>query len=251
MRIVAWFSCGVASAVATKLTLAAHPTDEVAIARCVVTNEHPDNDRFAADCEMWFGRPVINLRSTEYADCWEVWERRRYLNGIAGAPCTLEMKKRVRQDFERTWCPDRQAFGFTAEERKRADRFRLQNPDVALDTPLIRAGLTKQDCAAMVDRAGIALPAMYGLGFANNNCRTCVKARSPGYWSLVRRVFPEDFARMATLSREIGWTPCRASDDGPIWLDELNPAHPAQDDSPDIECSLLCVLAELTWREPA
>ena len=173
-RIVSWFSAGAASAVATKLILAQHPT--ALVARCIVTNEHADNDRFAADCARWFGREIIEVRSAEYADCWDVWERRRYLNGIAGAPCTLEMKKRPRQDFERTHDIDGQAFGFTIEERKRADRFRKQNPDVRLLTPLIDAGLSKPDCMGMLDRAGIALPAMYALGFANNNCRTCVKA---------------------------------------------------------------------------
>lgn len=243
-RIAVWFSCGVASAVAAKLTLAAHPNDRVAIVRCIVPNEHEDNDRFAADCERWFGKPILSRRSTEYTDCWDVWIRRRYLNGIAGAPCTLEMKKRVRQDFERSWHPDMQVFGFTAEEGKRAARFRQQNPEAALDTPLIRAGLTKEDCAGLISRAGIAIPAMYGLGFANNNCKTCVKARSPGYWALVRREFPADFARMASLSRLIGWTPCRAGDDSPIWLDDLPADQPAQDDSPDIECSLLCAIAE-------
>jgi hypothetical protein len=250
-RVVSWFSCGGASAVATKLMLAEFPDADVVIARCVVANEHEDNDRFAADCEVWFGRSVLNLRSADYADCWDVWERRRYLNGHNGAPCTLEMKKAVRQQFERDWLPDLQVFGFTAEERKRAARFREQNPDVRLVTPLISAGLTKEDCAGMLDRAGIRLPAMYGLGFANNNCKTCVKARSPGYWALVRREFPADFARMAELSRSIGWTPCRASDDSPIWLDELPADWPAQDDSPDIECSLMCFLAEQRTKEPA
>lgn len=250
-RIVVWFSCGVASAVAAKLTLLAHPADDVVVARCVVTNEHDDNDRFAAGCEKWLGRPILHLRSADYADCWDVWERRRYLNGINGAPCTIEMKKRVRQDFEREWQPDRQAFGFTAEERKRADRFRQQNPEVALDVPLIRAGLTKEDCAGLISRAGIAIPAMYGLGFANNNCRTCVKARSPGYWALVRREFPADFARMASLSRSLRWSPCRAGDDTPIWLDELPATTKPQDDSPNIECSLLCAIAESQIEDSA
>jgi hypothetical protein len=246
-RIVVWFSAGAASAVAAKLTLAAYPADDVVIARCIVTNEHHDNDRFAADCATWFGRPVLELRSADYADAWAVWEKRRYLNGIAGAPCTLEMKKAPRQQFERDWMPHASAFGFTMEERKRADRFREQNPDVRLLTPLIDAGLSKADCMGMLERAGIALPAMYALGFKNNNCVTCVKARSPGYWSLVRREFPGDFARMAALSRDIGWTPCRAGDDTPIWLDELDPAWPAQDDSPGIECSLLCYIAERAY----
>lgn len=248
--IICWFSAGAASAVATKLTLAQRPNDTIIVARCIVANEHPDNDRFAADCERWFGRPVLRIASTKYADCWEVWEKRRYLNGHAGAPCTLEMKKAPRQVLEKEVSPDRQVFGFTHEERKRADRFRVANPEARIIVPLIDAGLTKADCMGILSGAGIKRPAMYDLGFANNNCRGCVKARSPGYWALVRREFPTEYARMAALSRDIGWSPCRAGDDRPIWLDELPKNQKPQDDSPSIECSILCLLAEQDMEAP-
>lgn len=170
-RIVSWFSCGTASAVATKLVVAAYwDTHDIAVARCVVPEEHPDNDRFAAECATWFGRPVISLSSAEYASCHDVWTRRRFMAGPHGAVCTIEMKKAVRWAFEREWKPDLQAFGYTADETDRAERFRDQNPDVRLITPLIEQGLSKQDCHAIVDRAGIELPAMYRLGFNNANC---------------------------------------------------------------------------------
>ncbi len=246
IRVACMFSCGESSAVATKLKMAemrGRP-HELAIVRAIVTNEHADNDRFAADCERWFGHEITNIRSADYGDCWDVWEKRRYLNGHAGAPCTLEMKKAPRQDWEREWLPDVEVFGFTVDEQRRADNYRRQNPEIAIDTPLIRAGLDASDCAAMVQRAGVERPAMYGLGFKHNNCRTCVKARSPGYWAKVRQHFPDDFTRMAALSRELKYTPCRAGDDTPIWLDELAHDTPAVDDSAGIECSLLCYIAE-------
>ena len=52
IRTVSWFSCGAASAVATKLALS---EGEVTIVYCEVIEEHPDNKRFLADCEKWFG----------------------------------------------------------------------------------------------------------------------------------------------------------------------------------------------------
>lgn len=245
MKIAAYFSCGEPSAVTVKVLqseLAAG--DELRIVRCIVPNEHPDNDRFAADCERWFNQEITNLRSEDYADCWEVWEKKRYLSGIAGAPCTVEMKKAPRLAFEAEWNPDVTAFGYTVEEQKRATQFRRQNPEITLDTPLIRAGLSASDCAAIIARAGIERPAMYKLGFKHNNCRTCVKARSPGYWAKVRLHFPDEFARMAKLSRALNWTPCRGSDDTSIWLDELPANAPQVDDSAGIDCSLLCFIAE-------
>lgn len=48
-RTVSWFSCGAASAVATKLAL--NECDDLVIAYCEVAEEHPDNKRFLKDCE--------------------------------------------------------------------------------------------------------------------------------------------------------------------------------------------------------
>jgi hypothetical protein len=243
-RVAALFSCGEPSAVATKVRQAELRRSglpfELAIVRCVVPDEHPDNDRFAAECQAWFGQEIINLKSDEYDDCFDVWEKRRYLNGHKGAPCTVHMKKIPRQEWERIWLPSQHVFGYTHEEADRAKTFRKANPEINLDCPLIRAGLSASDCAGIIQAAGIARPVMYQLGFKHNNCRGCVKARSPRYWALVRHHFPDRFFRLAGICRDVGWTPCRAGDDTPIWLDELPMEMPMEDDSPDIECSLFC-----------
>jgi hypothetical protein len=244
-RIVAWFSCGAASAVACKLLLSRRQIgQEIAIARIWIADEHPDNDRFAADCEAWFGEPIIQITSSDYPNgCFEVWTKRRYMSGIAGAICTTELKKSVRFDFEREWQPDKQAFGFTMEESARAERFRANNPDVRLLTPLIDAGLSKGDCFGLLERAGIALPAMYALGFANNNCIGCVKAQSPRYWNRVRQHFPERFDRIAALADELGAKLVKVNETR-VALSALPVG--ATDDQLEIEaeCSLLCVIAD-------
>jgi hypothetical protein len=53
--MVCRFSCGAASAVATKLTLAEHSAEEVVIINAFIQEEHTDNRRFLADCEKWHG----------------------------------------------------------------------------------------------------------------------------------------------------------------------------------------------------
>lgn len=268
-RTLVWFSAGAASAVAAKLTIAATP-DDLVIAYVDPGSEHPDNERFLADCEEWFGRPIVRLRSDRYADTWQVWEERRYLVGPTGALCTAELKKKVRYGFERP--DDRQVFGYTVEERNRADRFREQNPGVDLVCPLIDHGLTKSDCLAMIDRASIQLPAMYLLGYRNNNCVGCVKG-GMGYWNKIRRDFPDVFDRMAKLERELDHTVLRhdvvvgtetvtepldlsypdeetieversITERQPLWLDELDPDRGSHADEPDMDCSLMCAIAE-------
>lgn len=245
-RLVCWFSAGAASAVATKLALAKYcDTHEIEIARCAVPEEHSDNDRFARDCQEWFGQPILMLRSTEYDSCEDVWTKRKFMSGPHGAPCSIEMKKAVRWIFENAWHPDLQAFGYTIEERKRVDRFRVQNPEVNLINPLIDAGLGKADCHAILDRAGITGPEMYRLGFPNANCIGCVQEQSPRGWNRVRRHFPEVFAARAKMSRELGVKLVKGTSGARErqFLDELDPALDEEDEVPRMDCSLLCYSA--------
>lgn len=240
-RTLVWFSAGAASAVAAKLTIAnTSADDELVIAYTNPGSEHPDNERFIKDCEEWFNYPVVRLRSKKYVDTWQVFEERRFIVSPYGALCTAELKKKVRYDFERP--TDRQVFGYTSEEKHRADRFREQNPGVDLITPLIEHGLTKSDCLAMIDRAGIELPAMYKLGYQNNNCIGCPKG-GMGYWNKIRRDFPDTFLRMALLERHLDATVLR-SKGKPVFLDELDPNRGNHADEPSFECSLLCQIAE-------
>lgn len=51
-RILAWFSAGAASAVATKLTISEYGHSNVTVAYCDTGSEHPDNKRFITDCEQ-------------------------------------------------------------------------------------------------------------------------------------------------------------------------------------------------------
>lgn len=246
-RIVCWFSCGTSSAVATKLTLAKYAaTHDITIARCIVPEEHADNDRFAQDCASWFGQPVVELRSEEYASCEDVWRRERYMSGTGGARCTVEMKKAVRWAFEQQWHPDLQVFGYTVEERKRVERFKVNNPEVRMLLPLIDLGLSKPDVHAIVQRAGLLLPEMYRLGFDNANCRGCVAASSPAYWNRTRRHFPEVFEQRAVLSRDLGVRLVKLGGGTRprLFLDQLDPADMTEDVEPSPECSLLCQIAE-------
>lgn len=248
MRIAFWYSCGVASAVNTKLGLAKYRGEhEIRVLRCVVPEEHPDNDRFAADCQRWFNWPIENIRSEEFTSCDEVWRKRRYMSGIHGAPCTIEMKKAPRWKIESEWAPDLQCFGYTADETGRAQRFQRENPEVNFESLLIAHGLDKEACHAMVERAGLMRPQTYRDGFPNGNCLGCVKNQSAKYWNLTRVVYPEVFQARAALSRELGVRLVKlgAGERERVFLDELDPdAGMAEPMPPAAECSLLCYAAE-------
>lgn len=237
---IAWFSCGAASAVATKLCPEAQPV------YCDTGAEHFDNRRFKKDCERWFGRPVINIASREYTDTWDVWEKTRWLAGIEGARCTTELKVKPRLAYQQPG--NIHVFGYTADaaDVARASRLRANYPELTVKTPLIERGITKAACLSMLERAGIELPVMYKLGFQNNNCIPCVKATSPAYWALIRKRFPDQFDRMAKLSRGLDVRLCRINDERrfideiPLDQDTTNPLQPS--------CDFLCHLAELDMQ---
>lgn len=240
-RTVCWFSAGGPSAVATMIALK-RAKNEVVIVYTDPGSEHADKDRFIADCENWFGQKVVRLQSDKYVDTWDLWSKIRWLNGPGGAACTVQLKKKLRHDFQQA--DDTQVFGYAAEESQRAQRFRDNNPEVNLWTPLIEEGLSSEDCYAIVDRAGIKLPAMILMGYGHSNCVGCVKG-GIGYWNKIRRDFPLTFDRMALLEREIG-----ASCVSGQFLDELDPDRGNYNEEPDIQCSLMCSLASDELIEP-
>lgn len=241
-RIVCWFSCGAASAVATKLAIAENDGQlPLTIAYTEVAEEHPDNKRFLSDCEKWFGVPITILKNEKYnGSIYEVFRKERFLVGPSGAACTRLLKKEVRRKFEKPG--DIQVFGYTSEEQNRADRFIDANNEVRLSTPLIERGLTKQDCLAMLERAGIGLPMMYLLGYKNNNCIGCVKGGA-GYWNKIRQDFPVHFERMARMEEHLGRTVCKTNGKR-IFLRQLPPDAGRYESESSVECGIFCELAE-------
>ena len=171
--IAVWFSCGAASAVAAKKTIEKYPHCTVRVINNPVAEEHEDNQRFLKDVEKWLGVEIEFAKNEKFPDasCETVWEKRKYMAGIAGAPCTLELKKGARQQWENNNHHDWIVLGFTAEEEKRHRRFSLTERDTVLPV-LIEDNITKEDCYNIVHDAGVQLPAIYYLGYPNANCFT-------------------------------------------------------------------------------
>lgn len=244
-RVLSWFSCGDASAVAAKLTVEKHG-DRAEILYCdTFAYEHPDNRRFFDDVQEWLGVEIKVLRSPDYSDIYDVFRRTRWLVGPAGARCTTELKKNVRKAYQRV--DDVHVFGFTADESHRVDRFWKENPELFAEFPLVEQGISKTDCHRIVRDAGIDLPAMYRLGYRNNNCIGCVKGQA-GYWNKIRRDFPEVFWQMARTERELNAAINKRYVNGErirVFLDELPPNAGRFDEEPDIECGVLCVQPDM------
>lgn len=238
-RYLVWFSCGAASAVAARLSIDKFGAANTTICYCDTSqSEHPDNGRFLVDIEHWISKPVLRIKSERFSSIQDVFEQTRYMSGIAGARCTIEMKKLPRFEFQMP--TDSHIFGFTADEEKRIAKFKRNNPDLILESVLSDAGITKQQCFKILTEAKIKLPVMYALGYKNNNCIGCVKASSAAYWSKIRDDFPDIFQERAKLSRQIG---CRLTryKGKRIFLDELPVGYYGNHKMENISCGPDCV----------
>jgi 3'-phosphoadenosine 5'-phosphosulfate sulfotransferase (PAPS reductase)/FAD synthetase len=236
MRYIAWFSCGITSAIACKLALETYGKENVDICYIHIDSAHEDNARFIQDCEKWYGREIRHIAAKEYADQFEVIAGTGYINGPTGARCTLELKKEVRKAEEKRAPFAGQVFGFefSRKEVNRAVRFQQQNAHTLPVFPLIDAKLTKRDCADILFTAGIELPTMYKLGFHNNNCIGCVKG-GKGYWQLIRKHFPETFDKMAQAERGAGHSCIKDK-----FLDELGPNEGRHEPPVLPDCGTFC-----------
>jgi hypothetical protein len=241
-RLVCWFSCGAASAVATMLAIKQFSkSHNIIVARCIVKEEHPDNERFANDCAKWFGMPIVNLINTEFGgSVYNVITKRKYISGVQGAPCTMLLKKKVREEFQ--WLSDTHVFGYCAEEQNRYNAF-LDANNISCIAPLIDRELSHANCLAMLENAGIELPTMYKLGYQHNNCIGCVKATGAGYWNKIRKDFPAQFWMMAGASRALGVRMVEVKGER-TFLDELPTGIGRYQDEPEIQCGIFCEMAQ-------
>lgn len=222
--IAVWFSCGAASAVAAKMTIDKYGKDcRVFVVNNPIKEEDGDNVRFKKDVGQWIGQPIIEAVNPEFpnASICEVFDRKKYMSGVGGAPCTLMLKKMARYHFERTHEIDYHVLGFTRDEVDRHKRFTKYERSNVIPV-LIDAGISKGDCFAILHDAGIKLPRVYSMGYPNANCIGCVKSSSPTYWNLVRQMHPEVFAARAEQSRRLGCRLVKVRGER-IFLDELDP----------------------------
>jgi len=238
--IAVWFSCGAASAVAAKKTVELYgENNTILIVNNPVIEEHPDNKRFLKDVEKWIGLPIIEAKCKEFpsASIIDVFDKRKYISGVHGAPCTKFLKKQARYEFECENKIDFHVLGFTIDEWERQKRFNTGERENTIPV-LITELITKKDCFKILQKAGIELPLIYSLGYPNANCIGCVKSQSPTYWNLVRQTFPDVFEQRAEQSKRIGCKLVKRKGKR-IYLDELLPTDKGGKIK-SYECGIFC-----------
>ena len=237
---VSWFSAGVSSAVATKLSC---PDRIIYID---IEDQHVDTMRFLHDCERWFGQKIEILRSP-LGSVENACRVASYLVGPGGAACTSRLKIRVRKEWEALNVGSHEyVWGFDSNERKRAEAVERKMRDHSHIFPILNR--TKSEVHGILSAAGISRPRMYDLGYHNNNCVGCLRG-GIAYWVKIRKDFPEVFARRVALERLIGAHICtrRVKVAGkwvhvPLYLDKLR-ENDGRGQSPIVpDCGIFCEL---------
>lgn len=238
-RAVVWFSCGAASAIASKLAIKKYSNCEIVY--CDTGGEHESNKKFLKDIEKWIGKKITILKNENYKDHFDVFQQKKFFVKVGFAYCTVELKKKLRLDYQ--LADDIHIFGYTLEEKKRVERFNQNNPEIYTDWILIEREISKEDCLGILWQSGIELPKMYDLGYNHNNCIGCVKG-GIGYWNKIKKDFPNHFKKMGKLEREIGNSILkhRSGEDmgKPLFLDKLEDNMGRYEEEPAISCSLSC-----------
>lgn len=237
-KTVGWFSGGVSSFIA--IYLLREEVDEVFFID--IADHHSDTYRFLRDCEKALGKPIKYLKHETFNSVQDVIEKYKYINGPYGAKCTGVLKKEVRRKWEKEQ-KDVEVFryiwGYDFKEKHRAERLLNTNPEYDHLFPLIDKELSKEEVHGVLQQLNIKRPAMYDLGYSNNNCIGCVKG-GKGYWNKIRVDFPEKYNLMAMLERKVG-----ASCINGVYLDELDPNAGRMEKEIMPDCGMLCELSYL------
>jgi len=229
-----WFSAGVSSAVV--LLLCRNEID-VAIYQHI-EDQHADTLRFLRDVEKLWGKQIL-VGQSAYKDVDTCCRTFSFIAKSSaqggGAKCTEVLKRRERKRWENENPGVHTYFwGLDVNEQRRVAGIQRSMPDFQHRFPLIERCLTKQDAHGILARYGIKRPAMYDLGYHNNNCVGCVKG-GMGYWNRIRVDFPEVFASRAKLERDLGHTCLNG-----VFLDELDPNAGRSDPPITEDCGIFC-----------
>jgi hypothetical protein len=208
-KVIAWWSGGITSAVTCKLCIDLYGKDNVRIIFIDTKNEDDDTYRFMIDCEKWYGIEIetisrIGEGKGMFESIQDCWTKFKSLNVAKGAICSAELKRVVREQWQRENEFRHQAFGFEIDEVRRVKSMKLNHEKAKPIFPLMMYGYSKKDCIDIVSDAGIDVPRAYTWGFNNNNCLKtgCVQG-GIGYWQKMMRERPDLFDNMAEMEHKL------------------------------------------------
>lgn len=303
-NIICWWSGGITSAVACKIAIDFYGKENCRVIFIDTCNEHYDTYRFFIDCEKMYGVPIeiitgikdYNPIVSGYKDIFksrslyfqpnknvhfysieDVWKHHFSLNVSFGAICSTELKRKVREEWQKENDYKSQVFGFEFErkEMNRAISLKNNHPKAKPIFPLLMLAYDKKDCLKLFNDWDVEIPQAYKDGLRNNNCLGdgygCVQG-GIGYWQMIYRINPEGYFKRAKIEHELtdaqGFqvTMCKEQSEDAKGKDKKDALlfllpHPdfpqnktvldvyAREPDPMVDCSGFCGTNDLTPRK--
>lgn len=221
-RIIVGFSGGVTSAWCAGWALRNYPREEVVLLWHDTKEEHPDTYRFLREMAAALDMPITER--SHGLSVTELFRDEGYLGNNQQTFCSRKLKAEQGSAFVRELRSAGvdeifKVIGYSANEPKRVNRMvgKCAEENITPVFPVIKEGVTKQQCADWCMSLGVQPSAMYCWS-EHANCVGCVKG-GRAYWLAVAKHHPEVFEQRAQLEEEFGHSIIRG--DKPVTLREL------------------------------
>ena len=193
---VVMFSGGLSSWATARRVVERHGTGGVVLLFADTLMEDADLYRFLDDAAADVGVPVTRIADGRTP--WEVFFDEGFLGNSRVDPCSKILKRKLIDAWLKENCDPARTVcyvGIGHEEMHRYDdekgggvRNRAADRGWVYEAPMLeRPWKTSDMLRAMAAERGVAIPRLYGLGFAHNNCGGfCVKAGQAQFVHLLR-----------------------------------------------------------------
>jgi len=201
-RAIVQLSGGGASYVAGLLAMEEFGQENTIWLFADVLYEDEDLYRFLGDIRRRHNIEITTI--TPGRDPWQVFEDEGMIGNTRADPCSRILKREPLSAWRDANCDpslDVTIIGYDANEEHRWDRLKERHAPWQMRAPLIEQGIFKEKVLAIVERNGIRLPRLYGMGFQHNNCGgRCIKQGHAG-WALLYKTMPERFLEVEARER--------------------------------------------------
>lgn len=207
MKHVVMFSGGIGSWAAAKRVVANHGAADVTLLFTDTRMEDEDLYRFIEEAAANVGAPLVKV--AEGRNPWHVFFDERFLGNSRIDPCSKILKRQESEKWLQANCDPAETTLYVGIDWSEEHRFtRLRDRHAVngwvYEAPMCDAPyLSKIDVMAWLKAEGIALPRLYQMGFAHNNCGGfCIKA-GKGHYANLLRAMPDRFAKHEAMEQAI------------------------------------------------
>jgi hypothetical protein len=208
MQAIVGYSGGIGSWAAGMRAVERYGRENVTLLFCDTNYEDADLYRFLHEGAAVIGVPVTTIADGRTP--WQVFKDERFLGNHRVDPCSKILKraladKWIKARHEPDACIRLVGMDYCQRESLRLKTLQSRMAPYRVESPLFWEPPLDKDMAKFWALSkGLAIPRLYALGFAHNNCGgRCVKAGISS-WANLYRTMPDRFLQEAEKEKALG-----------------------------------------------